>query len=359
MVAQTAGRLPRRRVRPAARRRGAGRRGRRPCRGRAARDAARARRRGRAVGARARDAQRPRPPHGGGAGSRAARRSTAASSASRRCTVARWCSSPGRPIEAAPGTCPCGRRCGPSSIRSASRSSPSASMPPARRSAGRTSRRPQPEHPSLVDTTHRMAELFGVVNIPNGVWIDEHGTIVRPAEPANPHPPSDERPYRPMDGLPEHMNEIMDEASRIKVDGRYVDMLRDWAQHGADSPYALAPDEVVRALAATGPHGRRGQANLELGAALWARGDQRGAEAQVARGPPSRSGELHRQATGVVARRARRRGVRPVLAGSRARPRGRVALRERLVGRGPRVRGRALLPAAGGVTARPPATGSP
>ena len=48
----------------------------------------------------------------------------------------------------------------------------------------------QPEHPSLVDTTHRLAELFGVVNIPNGVWIDEQGTIVRPAEPANPHPPS-------------------------------------------------------------------------------------------------------------------------------------------------------------------------
>ena len=27
-----------------------------------------------------------------------------------------------------------------------------------------------------------MAELFGVINIPNGVWIDEAGTIVRPAD---------------------------------------------------------------------------------------------------------------------------------------------------------------------------------
>jgi len=137
----------------------------------------------------------------------------------------------------------------------------------------------QPEHPSLVDTEHRMAELFGVVNIPNGVWIDEQGTIVRPAEPASPHPASAERPYRPMEGLPEHMNEIMDEASRIQVDGRYVDMVRDWAGNGAQSPYALAPDEVVRRSRPRDRSAAEGQAHLELGAALWARGDQHGAEA--------------------------------------------------------------------------------
>ena len=28
----------------------------------------------------------------------------------------------------------------------------------------------QPEHPSLIDEHHRVAELFGVVNIPNAVW---------------------------------------------------------------------------------------------------------------------------------------------------------------------------------------------
>lgn len=136
----------------------------------------------------------------------------------------------------------------------------------------------QPEHPSLVDTTHRMAELFGVVNIPNGVWIDEDGTIVRPPEPASPHPPTAPRPNRPTDGLPEHMNEIMDEARRIQVDGRYVEMLRDWADRGAKSPYALAPEEVVRRSRPRDREAAEGQANLELGAALWARGDQRGAE---------------------------------------------------------------------------------
>ncbi len=137
----------------------------------------------------------------------------------------------------------------------------------------------QPAHPSLVDTTHRLAELFGVVNIPNGVWIDEQGTIVRPAEPANPHPQSAERPYRPAEGLPDHMNEVLDEASRIKVDGRYAEMVRDWAARGAASTYVLAPEEVVRRSRPRDITAAEGQAHLELGAVLWARGDRHGAEA--------------------------------------------------------------------------------
>jgi hypothetical protein len=49
-----------------------------------------------------------------------------------------------------------------------------------------------PAHPSLLDPTHQMDALFGVVNIPNVVWIDERGVIVRPAEPG--WPPGDHYP---------------------------------------------------------------------------------------------------------------------------------------------------------------------
>lgn len=136
----------------------------------------------------------------------------------------------------------------------------------------------QPDHPSLIDTTHRMAELFGVINIPNGVWIDETGTIVRPVEAASPHPPNSPRPGRVLEGLPPHMRDVMDEASRIQVDGRYVEMIRDWARNGAASQYVLAPDEVVRRSRPRDRAAAEGQAHLELGATLWARGDQRGAE---------------------------------------------------------------------------------
>ncbi|NKB42470.1 MAG: TlpA family protein disulfide reductase, partial [Ilumatobacter sp.] len=36
-----------------------------------------------------------------------------------------------------------------------------------------------PEHPALLDPTHQMSALFGVVNIPNVIWVDEAGMIVR------------------------------------------------------------------------------------------------------------------------------------------------------------------------------------
>jgi len=64
----------------------------------------------------------------------------------------------------------------------------------------------------------------------------------------------------------------MDEASRIRVDGGYVDMLRDWAEHGADSQYALGPDEVVERSRPRDRANAEGQAHLELGAALWPAG---------------------------------------------------------------------------------------
>jgi len=38
----------------------------------------------------------------------------------------------------------------------------------------------KPTHPSLVDTEHVLADLYGMVNIPTVVWIDEGGRIARP-----------------------------------------------------------------------------------------------------------------------------------------------------------------------------------
>ncbi len=37
-----------------------------------------------------------------------------------------------------------------------------------------------PTHPSLIDTEHRVAHLYGMINVPTVVFIDETGRIARP-----------------------------------------------------------------------------------------------------------------------------------------------------------------------------------
>ncbi len=128
-----------------------------------------------------------------------------------------------------------------------------------------------PEHPSLIDQYHRTAELFGVVNIPNGVWIDEEGMIVRPAEPA-PAPASIERPsgsalagFEP----PPRLMEILGEASKIQSSPElYERALRDWVANGSMSRFVLSPEEVVARSQGRNRDGALGQAHFELAAHL-------------------------------------------------------------------------------------------
>ena len=106
----------------------------------------------------------------------------------------------------------------------------------------------RPEHPSLIDRHHVLADLFGVINIPSSIWIDENGVIVRPAE-AAPAPPQ-AMPIAPRLTLPgkppQRFVEIMAEAAKIRKDTQgYHAALRDWVARGAASRFALSPDEVV------------------------------------------------------------------------------------------------------------------
>ena len=78
----------------------------------------------------------------------------------------------------------------------------------------------------LIDTEHRVADLYGMVNVPQAVWIDETGRIVRPPENAG----STDH-FRLMDRTtrtlaPEH------QAARLAARSAYLDAVRDWVLTG-------------------------------------------------------------------------------------------------------------------------------
>ncbi len=132
------------------------------------------------------------------------------------------------------------------------------------------------EHPSLIDRGHVVDELFGVVNVPNGVWIDEGGMIVRPAEPAHPGRNPFTESFRTMDlsTLPPDIADVLQEARKIRTDpDAYAAMVREWAEHGAASRFALAPDEVVRRSRPRTADGAAAAAHFELGEHLHRGGD--------------------------------------------------------------------------------------
>jgi hypothetical protein len=101
------------------------------------------------------------------------------------------------------------------------------------------------KHPSLIDRGHVVDALFGIVNVPSGVWIDETGTIVRPPEPAHPWRPAYKDRVAPADATPEQRERIETVRALNIENERYVGALRDWVSKGAKSRYALSPDKVI------------------------------------------------------------------------------------------------------------------
>jgi hypothetical protein len=134
--------------------------------------------------------------------------------------------------------------------------------------AGKFIDRANAQHPSLIDEQHRLDELFGVVNVPSGIWIDEHGMIVRPPEPAWPgravfrdfipkEMPADADPW---------VVKALDLTKQIRHDPeRYLEALRDWTERGSSSRFALSPDEVVERSRPRGRESAAAAAHFELG----------------------------------------------------------------------------------------------
>lgn len=102
------------------------------------------------------------------------------------------------------------------------------------------------------------------------VWIDEVGTIVRNAESAS----IERSPLRDMDipvDLPERRRRMLTEVKAIPDDAEaYRAAIADWAARGADSSYALTPEEVIARSRPRGAAEAEAAACFELGQHLRA-----------------------------------------------------------------------------------------
>ena len=128
------------------------------------------------------------------------------------------------------------------------------------------------EHPSLIDAAHVVDALFGIVNVPSGIWIDEEGMIVRPPEPAHPRRPEYLDRAVPADASPAERERIeLVKALHVEAE-RYVAALRDWVHRGRESRYALAAEEVIRRSRPRPVDEATAAAHFALGQALHERG---------------------------------------------------------------------------------------
>ncbi len=110
------------------------------------------------------------------------------------------------------------------------------------------------DFPVVVDSSHRLGELFGVVNVPAGIWIDEQGVVVRPPETAYPARPTfadiDLDDPAVVASLPaeavSRLRMVQPHLARMRLDPEaYVAALRDWVAQGAASRFVLSAQEVL------------------------------------------------------------------------------------------------------------------
>ena len=136
-----------------------------------------------------------------------------------------------------------------------------------------------PQHPSLIDQHHVLADLFGVINIPSSIWIDEQGMIVRPAEPApaplkedDSNTPNIEMPKE----IPQRVIDMMAEAAKLpRSKGEYHEALRDWVEKGAASEFAMDAEKAVDRSRPRNLETALGHAHFELASHFEIKGNHK------------------------------------------------------------------------------------
>ncbi|MCH7737567.1 MAG: hypothetical protein IH872_09230 [Chloroflexi bacterium] len=101
-----------------------------------------------------------------------------------------------------------------------------------------------PDYITLIDQNHLLSSLYNMVNVPQAVWIDESGTIVRPVETGGSldvvkEYDQDLRGYKP---------DVAERAAHAK--STYINAVKDWAVNGSASAFLFGPDEARKRVPA-------------------------------------------------------------------------------------------------------------
>jgi len=118
--------------------------------------------------------------------------------------------------------------------------------------AGRWYDRANATFTTLIDAQHAVSSACQFINVPMGIWVDEKGRVVRPAEPA---------------WTTDQVMKIAGDKT-IVTEGRvYIDALRDWVRNGERSAYALSDDEFARRVKPRSAAEMEADASFKL--AVW------------------------------------------------------------------------------------------
>jgi hypothetical protein len=104
---------------------------------------------------------------------------------------------------------------------------------------------------TLIDVNHAVSTAYQFINVPMGVWVDERGRVVRPAEPA----------WTSNQTLKIGAKSIVTEGEP------YVAALRDWVKNGEKSQYALSDEEFARRVKPRSAAEMEADASFKL--AVW------------------------------------------------------------------------------------------
>ena len=105
------------------------------------------------------------------------------------------------------------------------------------------------EYTALVDQEHLVTKLYGMVNVPTAVWINEQGKIVRPNEVA-------------------FVDDRFKNLTHLEA-APYLDAIRDWVAKGEQSIYAMNEEQIRKRLAPEGAERLQADAEFSLAEYLF------------------------------------------------------------------------------------------